>query len=272
MYMENKVIITAAITGAELSKGHNPALPCSPEEQAIAAYDCFSAGASIIHLHVRDKEGKPSQDVALFEEVLQKTKEKCDVIVQFSTGGAVGEKIENRIAPLSLKPEMASLNVGSINFGEEVFENLPQDISRLASKMKEYHIKPELEVYDIGMLEYGIFLVENEVIHKPAHFQFVMGTKYGIQASVENLMFMQQKIPSNCTWTFAGIGRHQYGLAGNAIDLGGHIRCGLEDNIYYTKGVLAKSNAELVERIASLIEQKGKKVATVEEARKLLSI
>ena len=268
----DKVIITAAITGAELSKEHNPALPCSPEEQAKAAYECFNAGASIIHLHVRDEKEKPSQELSLFETVVKKIKEKCNVLIQFSTGGAVGEKIENRMAPLSLKPEMASLNVGSINFGEEVFKNLPQDINKLAAKMKEYHIKPEIEVYDIGMLEYGISLVKNGIVDVPAHFQFVMGTKYGIQASPENLSFMQKKIPSNCTWNFAGIGRHQYGLAGEAIDLGGHIRCGLEDNIYYTKGVLAKSNGELVERIANLVKEKGKKVASVEEAKNILSI
>ena len=270
--MKNKVIITAAITGAELSKKHNPNLPCSPKEQALAAHECFKVGASIIHLHVRDKEEKPSQDLDLFKEVLERIKEKCDVIVQFSTGGAVGEAIEKRMVPLSLKPEMASLNVGSINFGEEVFQNLPKDIENLAEKMKKLHIKPEIEVYDIGMLEYGISLVEKGFILNPPHFQFVMGTKYGIQASVENLEFMKNKLPEGATWAFAGIGRHQYGLADSAISLNAHIRCGLEDNIFYTKGVLAKSNAQLVERIANLINEKGKTVATVKEAREILSI
>ncbi|MGZ3685725.1 MAG: 3-keto-5-aminohexanoate cleavage protein, partial [Bdellovibrionota bacterium] len=143
----SKLIITAAITGAETTKTMNPALPCSPEEQAQAAFECWQAGASIVHLHVRDAAGKPSQSLELFEKVTKLIRAKCDLILQFSTGGAVGTPVSERIAPLKLKPEMASLNAGSINFGDEVFENLPKDIAALAGEMKTLNIKPEIEVY-----------------------------------------------------------------------------------------------------------------------------
>ena len=267
-----KVIITAAITGAELTKHENPNLPTTPAEQVSTAKACVKAGASIIHLHVRDDQENPSQELRHFENVRDLITKECDVIVQFSTGGAVGEKIENRIAPLTLNPEMASLNVGSINFGNEVFENLPQDIDALAMRMQKLGIKPEIEVYDIGMLEYGVRLVDKEVVAAPAHFQFVMGTKFGIQGSVENLKFMVGKLPANSTWAVAGVGRHQLELAKPAIELGGHVRCGLEDNIYFTKGVLAASNAQLVERIAGVVKDTGNEVATVKETRELLNL
>lgn len=268
----DKLIITCAITGAETLKSQNPNLPITPEEQANAAYECHKAGASIIHLHVRDEQGKPSQSVERFREVTKRIHDRCDVIVQFSTGGAVGESIENRLAPLQLKPEMASLNAGSINFGNEVFVNLPQDIDRLAAEMKLLGIKPEIEVYDIGMLEYGVSLAKKGGVELPAHFQFVMGMKYGISGSEENLEFMRKKLPAGCTWAVAGIGRFQYELAAPAIRMGGHVRCGFEDNIYFTKGVLAESNAQLVARIAEVAKSSGRAVASTAEARALLGL
>lgn len=270
--MTDKLIITCAITGAETTKQHNPNLPVTPEEQAEAARACVEAGASIIHLHVRDDAGKPSQDVERFRLVTQMIRDRCDAIVQFSTGGAVGEKIERRLAPLALKPEMASLNVGSINFGDEVFVNLPQDIARLAAEMKTLGIKPEVEVYDIGMLEYGVNLVKQGVIPAPAHFQFVMGMKFGIAGTAENLAFMRAKLPEGSTFAVAGIGRFQFELAKPAIEMGGHVRCGFEDNVYFTKGILADSNAQLVGRIADLGRSLGRKIASPNEARALLGL
>ena len=267
-----KLIITAAITGAELTKKENPNLPCSPEEQATAAWECHKAGASLIHLHVRDGQQKPSQEVERFQHVANLIQERCDVIVQFSTGGAVGESIENRKAPLVLCPEMASLNMGSINFGNEVFINLPQDIEALMEEMKQRNSKPEIEVYDIGMLEYGISLVATGKIPQPAHFQFVMGTKYGVRATEENLKFMASKLPPGSTFTVAGIGKYQLEMAKPAIQMGGHVRCGMEDNIYYTKGVLAQSNAQLVEQIGDLARNMGRKIASTTEARNILTL
>ena len=267
-----KLMITAAITGAEVTKEMNPNLPCTPDEQAQAALDCFNAGASIVHVHVRDEAGFPSQDVNRFAELVDKIRNKCEIIIQISTGGAVGESISNRLAPLSLRPEMASLNVGSINFGDEVFTNLPQDIAKLAEVMKRDNIKPELEVYDVGMLEYGVRLVEKGVVTAPAHFQFVMGTPYGISASPENLEFMAGKLPSGSTFAVAGIGRWQMEMAKLAIPMGGHVRCGFEDNIYASKGVLAESNAQLVEMVTQIAGTCGREVANVSESRALLGL
>jgi 3-keto-5-aminohexanoate cleavage enzyme len=267
-----KLIITAAITGAETTKEMNPHLPCSPEEQADAAYECWKAGASVVHLHVRDAQNRPSQSLELFEKVSKLIRSRCDLILQYSTGGAVGTPVKERAAPLALKPEMASLNVGSINFGNEVFENLPQDIDALAGIMVSQGIKPEIEVYDLGMLEYGVSLVKKGAIPSPAHFQFVLGTKYGLSGSPENLFLMKNKLPANATFAVAGIGRFQLLLAPVAIGSGGHVRVGFEDNLYFSKGVLAQSNAQLVARIVELANLLERPVANPAEARKILKL
>lgn len=267
-----KLIITAAITGAETTKEMNAALPCTPEEQAEAAFECWKAGASIVHLHVRDETGKPSQSITLFEKVSKLIRAKCDILLQFSTGGAVGTPVSERIAPLKLKPEMASLNAGSINFGDEVFENLPKDIAALASEMKKLNIKPEIEVYDLGMLEYGVSLVTSGVVNSPAHFQFVMGTKHGISGNPENMFLMKSKLPAGCTFAVAGVGRNQLQVAPLAIVSGGHVRVGFEDNVYFSKGVPAKSNAQLVQRVADLSRMLQREVASVAEAKEILQI
>jgi len=268
----SKLIITAAITGAETTRAMNSALPCSPEEQAEAAYECWLAGASIVHLHVREANLEPSQSPALFEKVSKLIREKCDIILQFSTGGAVGTPLNDRLAPLALRPEMASLNAGSINFGNEVFENLPEHISALAAMMKKQNIKPEIEVYDLGMLEYGVSLVTNGTVSAPAHFQFVLGTKHGLSGSPENLFHLKSKLPPGCTFAVAGVGRHQLQLAPLAIVSGGHVRVGFEDNVYFAKGVLAKSNAQLVARVRDLSRMLEREVANANEARKILGI
>jgi 3-keto-5-aminohexanoate cleavage enzyme len=267
-----KLIITAAITGAETTKAMNSNLPCSPTEQAEAAYQCWRAGASVVHLHVRDEAGKPSQSLELFREVSDLIRTRCDLILQYSTGGAVGTPVAERAAPLQLKPEMASLNVGSINFGDEVFENLPRDIESLARIMASLNIKPEIEVYDLGMLEHGASLVKSGLLRSPAHFQFVLGTKYGISGAPENFFHLKSKIPEGSTFAVAGIGRFQLQVAPLAIVSGGHVRVGFEDNLYFSKGVPAASNAQLVERIAELSRLLQREVASPAEARKILKI
>lgn len=267
-----KLIITAAITGAETTKEKNPNLPCTPEEQGEAAFECWKQGASVVHLHVRDAHGNPSQSLDLFARVKKEIEKRCDIIIQFSTGGAVGTPIAERIKPLSLKPEMASLNAGSINFGEEVFENLPRDIDALAKEMLSLKIKPEVEVYDLGMLEYGVSLVTKGKVRGPAHFQFVLGTPHGLSGDPENIFLMRSKLPKDATFAVAGIGRHQLLLAPVAIACGGHVRVGFEDNIYWSKGVLADSNAQLVKRVADISKTLQREVATAQEARKILGI
>lgn len=268
----DKLIITAAITGAETTKSNNPNLPCTPEEQAAAAHECWKQGASIVHIHVRDANGSPSQSLELFEKVKTQIESRCDIIVQFSTGGAVGTPVAERALPLSLKPEMASLNAGSINFGDAVFENLPGDIDALAAKMIALNIKPEIEVYDLGMLEYGVSLVKTGKVKSPAHFQFVLGTKFGLSGNPENLFLMRTKLPEHSTFAVAGIGRHQLQLTPVAISAGGHVRVGFEDNIFWSKGVLADSNAQLVKRTAEIAKIMQRDVANPAEARKILGI
>lgn len=267
-----KLIITCAITGAETTKSQCPALPITPDEQAQAAFECWQAGASIIHLHVRDDQGRPTQSLDRFKETITKIRNRCPVIIQISTGGAVGESIEKRMEPLSLMPEMASLNMGSINFGDEVFQNLPRDIEALAKRMYELNIIPELEIYDYGMLEYTKKLIMKGILQAPYHFQFVLGTPQGMSGEPRNLHLLADAVPSNSGWATAGIGRFQLPVAAQTIIMGGHVRVGFEDNIYWSKGVLAQSNAALVSRVRSLSETLQRPVATVEEARDLLGI
>jgi 3-keto-5-aminohexanoate cleavage enzyme len=272
--MSHPVIITCAITGAETTRERQPHLPITPQEQAIAAEEAVRAGASIIHLHVREDDGKPSQRVERFEESIRAIRSRTPgVIIQISTGGAVGESIENRAKPLSLKPEMASLNLGTMNFGDDVFYNHPKDIVGLAAKMHQYGVMPELEIYETGMLESALRLAKQGILREPLHFQFVLGVPGGMSGDARNLVHLVSMLPSpDLHWGVAGVGRFQLPLAVQALVMGGHVRVGFEDNIFYKKGEVAKSNAQLVERITRIANELGREVATPEQARKLLGI
>lgn len=264
-----KLIITAAITGAELDKAKCPILPVTPEEQAQAAKECVEAGASVIHLHVRDDKGNPSQSLEHFKRTVDAIKKACNPvpIIQFSTGGAVGEKIENRVRPLELKPDMASLNLGTINFGEEIFVNTFADMRLLSQSMKKHSVIPEFEIYDMGHVDNLKKLIKEGVVTPPYHCQFVLGVPGALNGEVSSLVYLSEHLPENSTWAVAGIGRYELPLAVHAILMGGHVRVGLEDNIYYSKGKLAKSNAELVERIARLAKELGREVSTIAETK-----
>ncbi len=268
-----KLIITAAICGAEVTKEDNPNLPVTPDELAQAAYDAEQAGASIIHLHVRDQDGNPTQSEVVFKETIDKIKSKgCKAIIQPSTGGAVGMTAEERMQPLNLKPEMATLSTGSVNFGADVFLNTPEYIEIFAARMKELGVKPEIEVFETGMINNALRLVKKGFVSAPLHFDFVMGVPGGIPGEVEDLLHLVRKIPQNATWTVAGIGRFELPLAIMAIIMGGNVRVGFEDNIYYSKGVLAESNAQLVARIVRIAQEYGREIATPDEAREILHV
>lgn len=267
-----KLIITCALTGAETTREMNPALPVTPDEIAEAAEEAVAAGASIIHLHVRKEDGTPSQDKELFREAAEKIKARCNPIIQFSTGGAVGMTAEERIAPLDLKPEMATLTTGTVNFGGDVFFNPPGYIKKFAEKMKELGIKPEIEVFDVGMIPNALYLVKKGLVEEPLHFDFVMGVPGGIPGTAEDLVHLVRKIPRGSTWSVAGIGRAETSLGVMAIAMGGHVRVGFEDNIYYNKGVLAESNAQLVARMTRISREIGREVATPDEAREILRL
>lgn len=275
------LIITCAITGAETTRERQPNLPITPAEQARASKECQDAGCSIIHLHVREDDGRPSQRPERFEEAIRAIRSQAPrSIIQISTGGAIGESIESRAKPLDLKPEMASLNLGTMNFGDDVFFNHPRDIIGLATRMRDAGVMPELEVYEAGMLETAYRYAKQGILREPMHFQFVLGVPGGMSGEPENLFHMVHLLEKLSRshgmktphWGVAGVGRYQLPLAVQAILLGGHVRVGFEDNIFYAKGEVAKSNAQLVERVVRLAKELGRPVATPEQAREILGL
>jgi 3-keto-5-aminohexanoate cleavage enzyme len=267
-------IITAAICGAETTREQTPYLPITAEELGIEAEKCRAAGASVIHLHVRKPDGSPAQDRDLFQKALDEIRRRTDVIVQTSTGGAVGMSADERAQPLECTPppEMATLNAGSLNFGDDVFLNPFPIVREFARRMRSRKIVYELECYDVGHVEACLRLAQEGVIELPAHFDFVMGVRGGIQASEENLKFLISKLPQGCTFNVAGIGRMQLPMAELSLKLGGHARCGLEDNVFLSKGVLAKGSFELVTKVADSARAAGRTIADPNEARRILRI
>jgi len=269
-----KLIITAAICGAEVTKDHNPAVPYIVEEIGREALSAYQAGASIIHLHVRHDDGTPTQDKARFAACIAEIKRLCpDVIIQPSTGGAVGMSNDERLQPLELSPEMATLDCGTVNFGgDEIFVNTENMIKEFGERMINLGVKPEVEVFDKGMIDTAIRLNKQGYIKSPMHFNFVMGVTGGIAATTRDFAYLTGSIPADATFTVAGIGRHEFPMAVLAIVSGGHVRVGFEDNVYLAKGVLAKSNGELVEKVVRLAAELGREVASPAEARKILGL
>ncbi len=268
----DKLIITAALTGAEVTRDLQPNLPLTPEEIAQDAYECYKAGASIVHVHARDEEGNPTQSYDVYKEIKEKIEAKCNVIVQPSTGGATWHTAKERLQPVELKPEMATLSTGTVNFGADVFMNTEEYIEMFAKRMQELGVKPEIEVFERGMIANALKLVKKGLVDEPLHFDFVLGVPGACPGNVDDLVYMRNSIPSNASWTVAGVGRYETPLAAIAITMGGHVRVGFEDNIYYSKGVLAESNAQLVERVVRLANELSREVATPDEARKILNL
>ena len=267
-----KLIITVAPTGSLPQKKHNPHVPITPREIIETAVRCQAAGAAIIHVHVRNLEDEsPSTDFRLFEEVVQGLRAETDLIIQISTGGRAGTSYEERCERLRLTPEMASLTTGSVNFPNSVYANSPDLIEKLAADMLRYGIKPEMEIFDLSMIQNALDLVEKNLVKPPLHFDFVMGLKGAIPATAENLVHMKNTLPHGSTWSAAGIGPAQLPINAMAILMGGHSRVGLEDNIYYRKGELA-ANEQLVERMVRLGRELGRETAGPEEARRILSL
>jgi len=269
-----KLIITACICGAEVTKEHNPAVPYTVEEIVREAKNSREAGASIIHLHVREDDGTPTQSAERFKVCIDAIRAACpDVIIQPSTGGATGMSSEERLQPITLNPEMATLDCGTCNFGgDDIFINTENMIIEFAQKMTARGIKPEVECFDKGMIDMALRLNRKGIIPSPMHFDFVLGVNGGISAEARDLVFMVGSIPPGNTWTAAGIGRAQFPIAAMAIIMGGHVRVGFEDNIYIEKGVPAASNGDLVAKAARLAKELARPIATPEEARKILGL
>ncbi len=271
-----KLIITAAICGAEVTKEHNPNVPYTVREIGIEAEKAFLAGASIIHLHVREDDGTPTQDIKRFQACVNEIKNRCpDVIVQPSTGGAIGMSNEERLQPIYLEPppEMATLDCGTMNFGgDEIFVNTENTITYFAEEMNKRNIKYELECFDKGMVDTALRLRDKGYIKEPMHFNFVLGVNGGMSATPRDLTFLAESIPINSTYTVCAIGRYEFPMVSQSIKMGGHARVGFEDNIYLSKGVLAKSNGELVERVVRISKELGREIASPNEARKILGL
>ncbi len=267
-----KLIITAALTGAEVTRQQQPALPVTPEEIGMAAAECAQAGASMVHVHARLGDGTPTQDKEVYRQIISEIQKRCNVIVQVSTGGAVGMTPTERLAPLSLNPEMATLSMGSVNFGGDVFINHPADMEDFLAATKQQGVKPEFEVFDTGMLTSLKRWLKKDLISSPLHIDYVLGIPGGMAATPEALMYLQAQLPEGASWTVAGIGAAQLPLGVLAIVLGGHVRVGFEDNVYYRKGELASSNAQLVARMARISRELDRPVATPDEARAMLGI
>ena len=270
----NKLIITAAICGAEVTKEHNPAIPYTIEELAKEAFEATQAGASIIHLHVREDDGTPTQSKARYEAAIKAIRARChDVIIQPSTGGAVGMTRDERLQPTELNIEMATLDCGTLNFGgDDIFVNTENDIKYFANRMKERGIYPELECFEKGHIDSVLRLHKKGFIHAPLHFSFVLGVNGGMTGESRDFHFLRESIPQNATYTVTGIGRFEFPLAELAIQYGGHVRVGLEDNIYLEKGVLATGNKQLVEKVAQMAKKHNRPIATPKEAREILSM
>jgi 3-keto-5-aminohexanoate cleavage enzyme len=266
------LLITAAIVGAEVTRDQSPYVPYTPEELAAEAVRCWQAGAQMVHLHVRQPDGTPSQSKSLFAQALALIRASCPILVQFSTGGAVGMDVEERIEALSLLPDMATLTTGSVNFGNDVFLNPPQVVRTIAHRLQQYGIRPEIECFDTGMVDTALRLAKEGLLTLPGHFNFVLGMPGGMGGSTTHLDFISSLVPADNTWSVAGIGRTELPLAAHAIAEGGHVRVGLEDNLYLSKGVLARGSFELVQAVAALARSAGRPVATLEQARSLLRL
>ena len=273
--MADPCIITVAITGSVPRKKDNPALPVTIAEQVESTHEAFEAGATLVHVHVRDENENSSSDPERFARLQEGVATHCPgMIMQFSTGGR-GRQMEQRGAMLYLKPDMASLATGSVNFPTIVYENPPDFVRHLAKTMLDHGIKPEIEVFDLAMLYNTADLVAEGLIADPPHVQFVFGVRHALPARREILEFelaQLKKLLPRATWTAAGIGRHQLEVNRWSLELGGHCRTGLEDNVRWDKETLAPSNAALVRRVAELCGEHGRKVATPAEARALLGL
>ena len=267
-----KLIITTALTGNVPTKKMNPNLPVTPEEIARDVKDCADAGACMFHVHARDEMGSPSLDQKIFKKIVRKIKSKApEVIIQLSTGARAGKDWEDRALPVRLLPEMGSFTTGSNNLPGIVYENSPQFIEFLAQVFKETGVKPEIEVFEPGMINNALFLVKKGLLASPLHFDFVLGAPGSMPGSIKNLLFLSESIPDGSTWTVAGIGKNEIPLANAAILMGGHVRVGLEDNLYLPDGSLS-SNPALVETIVRIAREVGRQIASPDEARQILGL
>lgn len=274
-----KVIITVATTGGVQRKSANPNLPEQPDEIAKAAYESFNEGAAIVHVHARDKNGAPSGDSEIYRQIADLIRSKCNIIINFTTGGGGNLNIEERISCLDANPEIASLNMGSLvrtigPYAGTLFINTSDDIERFAKEMIVRDIKPEMEIYHHGMLREVYNLINKKLVNKPYYINFVLGMAYqgAVEARAQNLFSLLQLLPPESIFTVCAMGRAQFPITTLSMILGGNARVGMEDNVYYQKGTLAESNAQFVAKLVRIAREMGLDIATPDEARKILEL
>lgn len=272
----DKLIITAAVAGSVPTRDKNPNVPYTPEEIAAEALRCWEAGAAVVHVHVRDpKTGQPAFRRELFSEVLERVRAKSDMLVNLTTSGFniegpdVGEK---RLMPVELQPDLCSLDVGSLNFRGRIFMNPPDWVEKAAERMRQAGVKPEIEAFDFGHIAQARSLVERGLFQDPPYFQLCLGIAWGAEADIETLLAMKQKLPPGAQWSVLAAGASQLPITTYAMLLGGHVRVGFEDNLHLSRGVLAASNAQFVERTVKIANLLQRGVASCEEARGILGL
>ena len=267
-----KLIITVAPTGSQTTRKHTPYVPLTSEEIADSIYESWKAGAAIGHVHVKDIMGGNTLDLNVYREVINRVREKCDIILNLTTAGGIQATEVERLRVCELNPEMVSFDAGSINLGSGVFLNTPSFLEKLATETKNRNIKPEIEVFDEGMIYNALRLAKKGLMEGPLHFQFVLGTEGGAPATPKKLIQLVECLPEGSTWSAIGASRHQLTINTMSILLGGHVRVGMEDSVYYRRGELATSNAQFVKRISDLANTLGREVATPDEAREILQL
>lgn len=274
MSLDDKVIITVAPTGAWPSKRDNPALPMTPQEIADDVYECWQAGAAVAHLHMRNEQGQGTMDKNRFRETVERIRDKCDIVLNLTTSGDLNATDETRMAHFQeLKPELASYDCGSMNWmHSSVFLNTPAFLEKLAVAMNESGVKPEIEIFDGGMVYNAAYYMKKGLLKAPLHYQFVLGAAGGLDGTVENLVFLKSLIPAGSTWSALGIGKGHLPIMYAALAMGGHLRVGMEDNVFFAKNRLAASNAEFVARTVRIIREFNKTEAKPDEARDILGV
>lgn len=272
---KNKVIVTAALTGAVTTKKDNPNLPTQPDEIIASALACYEAGAAAVHIHVRDEDDSASMRYDRFEEIVTGIRKTgCPVILNLTSSGGQGFSWEERIKPFKeLKPELASFDAGTMNWlNSVVFMNEPKFLELCGEEMIAAGVKPEIEVFDMGMLNTAKYYIKKGIIREPAHFQLCLGAPGGMEATTENLLYLVNHLPEDSTWSAFGIGRGANEVLLASLALGGNIRVGLEDNVYYNAGQPAESNEQFIRRAARMAEEVGRSLATPDEAREILGL
>ncbi|MDR1297662.1 MAG: 3-keto-5-aminohexanoate cleavage protein [Deltaproteobacteria bacterium] len=272
--MPDQVIITVAPTGAWPTRADNPAIPFTPKEIAEDVYECYKAGASVAHLHVRDDEGLGTMCKERFREASALVQEKCDIILNLTTSGDLKATEETRTAHLvELRPELASFDCGSMNWAHDsLFLNHPKFLERLGRCMIDNGVKPEVEIFDAGMVYNSLHYIKKGFLKPPVHYQFVLGAAGGIAGTVQNLVFLLSLIPPDSTWSALGVGKDHLPVLYATLALGGHVRVGMEDNVFYSKGALAGGNVDFVARAARLVREINRAPATPAQARAILGL